>query len=152
MPNGDYMEPTNTEKRRNRVCNHIVFLAEATGKYCPKWATQGSRSIYGYGSDLIIATAKLARMCEAADETIIYNARDSRARDLAGWWEAHQGAKAREAEREVRQARQRLVRDAADAMENLLDHEIVSFISLAERTVTSRLAAEQRELDRRKDD
>jgi len=141
MPNGDYMEPSNEEKRRNRVCNHIVFLAEATGKYCPKWATQGSRSIYGYGSDLIIATAKLARMCKAADETIIYNARDSRARDLAGWWEAHQGAKAREAERAVREARQRLVRGAADAMENLLDHEIVSFIALAERTVASRLAA-----------
>lgn len=144
MPNGDHMEPTPEERGRSVVCKHIVFLAEATEAHCPTWATRGAESIYGAGVNLSAAASVLAGMCKTADENIIYNARDPRARALAGWWEGQQVERERSAEREVRQARQRLVQDATESLERCTDEEVKQFMSLVDRTVESRIAHEQR--------
>jgi hypothetical protein len=144
MANGDHMEPTPEEKRRRAVCKHIIFLSEEMESHCPQWATRGAESIYGAGVNLQAAASVLAGMCKAADENIIYNARDPRARALAGWWEGQQVEREREAERKVRQARQRLVQDATESLERCTDDEVRSFISLVDRTVDSRIAHEQR--------
>lgn len=144
MPNGNLLEPTPEEKRRRAVCKHIVFLAAEMEAHCPQWATRGVESIYGAGVNLQTAASVLAGMCKAADESIIYNARDPRARALAGWWEAQQVQQGLNADRAVREARNKLVRDAIEALERCTDDEVYSFISLVDRTVESRLAHELR--------
>lgn len=90
MPNGDHPAPTYEERKSRETCIHIIYLCEMTHEPYPHWVSAGADAFYGIPSHMEEAAKRLGKMCSEVDESVIYNARDRRARALADWWEEYQ--------------------------------------------------------------
>ena len=102
MPcNSDYMEPTAKERELKRAAKLLVYVLRAQNKRVSKHVGRAALDIYGDsgGYDYVEHLCGELRNLSVEDrESIVYDAHNKIARDLADWYEEHQEAdKAREA-------------------------------------------------------
>ena len=106
MPcNFDYLEPSSREKELQRAAGLLVYLRKQTGKKPETWSVKESDNCYASDERSVTELcAALKAMDPKRRDTIVYNAHDKNARDLADWWEEHQAA---DAKREKKEAAER---------------------------------------------
>ncbi len=121
----DYMEPSNKEREMQRAAGLLLYVWKSLGKPSQKWAEREAENAHASDERCVTELcAELKLMNQDQLGSIIYDARNKKARDLANWWEEHQAAdKAREAS-EAKEANDKVLRDQA-----------VSKLSVEERTV-----------------
>jgi len=102
MPcNCDHMEPTAHEAESRRVADFILWVNKKRGEKTERWISKASKTYYGNADKVHVLTATLCRMLRDLQERdvdeferIVYNARSSKSRKLADWWETHKAADA----------------------------------------------------------
>lgn len=111
----DYMEPTERELESIRVCGLLKYVIESTKLQIPKIdrIKAVASSPYGNIASLDDDTALLCELIRnfTKDEmnSIVYDGRNSNARKLAEWWDAHQAADdRRKAEDDRRKAEEKI--------------------------------------------
>lgn len=108
----DYLAAIGQELESQRVCRLLVYLHGRLQQSVPEWVTQAAADYYGNLSRLDEATKMLCERCRSLTtteaESLIYDAHNTEARDLAGWWERHQEWDKRRVEEE-QESRQRII-------------------------------------------
>ena len=118
----DYLEPNQREVELQRAARLLVYLWEQTGKNLEAWAVSESTNVYARDERSVTELcAALRAMDSKQRDTIIYNAHDKDARDLATWWEEHQAADAAREEQEAAEREQQTLRE--QALDKLSDEE-----------------------------
>ena len=103
MPcNSDHLNATDREVELQRAARLLVYVKERLGEKPEKWMIeQANKSWADDERSVIELCAALNAMTKKQRDTIIYNARDKVARDLADWWEEHQKVDTERARRDV---------------------------------------------------
>jgi len=93
MPcNSDYLDPTEMEENSRQTCKHIIYLGKKLDETVPSWVRTAAKHVYGNKARLEEAVQILCAMCKKADDSIIYNGKDKKARALADWLDEHKAA------------------------------------------------------------
>lgn len=95
-------DPTSRQREIQRAAKLLIYVNEKTGATSPGWLLAQASNAYANDERCVTELcATLKAMQPKRRETLVYNAHDANARDLAGWWEDHQAA---DAERERQEA------------------------------------------------
>lgn len=108
MPcNSDYLQPSYREAELARAAKLMLYVANKLGFQPAAALESDAKSLYG-GADYVPSLCQAIRgMTPEQVNSIVYNAKDRTARDLADWWEDHQKADADREEKEARAIRER---------------------------------------------
>lgn len=87
----DYLERSGAEAERQLVAQLLTYVLNHKGKPVPADVQKAASDYYGAGFDGVAQLcSELNEMAAGDRDTLVYNARDKTARELATWWEAHQ--------------------------------------------------------------
>lgn len=102
MPcNSEYMEQNNRERELQRSAKLLVYLQKKLGKKPDAWAVKEAANYYAKDERSVTELcATLRSLTPSQCKSIVYNAYDETARDLATWWEHHQAADKKREEKE----------------------------------------------------
>lgn len=118
MPcNSDYMNPTGRELEFRRVANLLMYVRSQLNRGISGDLIRTSENAYAdldFTAELCEEMSKLKKHPDLFDK-IVYNARDFMSRELATWWEMHQKADAERMQREEAQAKDKALRESAEA-------------------------------------
>lgn len=93
MPcNSDYMEPTQKEKLLQETAQLCLYVYEKLHIPAPKEIKKAAKDIYCSFDSVPNLCKLLGDLEENVRDSIVYNAKDPKSRQLANWWEQHQEA------------------------------------------------------------
>ena len=108
MPcNSDYMEPSGYEKEITKTVNNLVYVHNKLGVNTPNELAEAYKKSFFTRKEGDKWVARLCSMIRGLSESqindIVYNARSSKSRRLADWWDEHEAAdKKREAKEQAK--------------------------------------------------
>ena len=101
MPcNSDYMEPTRVEEKLQRSAQLLIYIRAKLGLRAKNWMTLAAETVYCSEDKSVPKLCATLRWLEQNKNNrfLLEHTKDSR--DLANWWEEHQAADEKRAQRE----------------------------------------------------
>ena len=105
MPcDSSYMNPNRAEENSKEAAEHLVYINSIKKIDLPEYVKDAAKNFYGNQhklNDIVVLLCKtVSEMTEDELNTIVYNARSRKSRQLADWWETHQTADRKRIEKE----------------------------------------------------
>lgn len=109
----DYMDPTHKEQQLQRTAQLLKYVYETLEQPVSAKLNEAAQDCY-CKQDYVPELCKTIRGMPARQlNKVVYNARDRVSRDLADWWEEHEAADRKREARERKEAEEKALAESA---------------------------------------